>query len=73
MARHGENRGQYGQGGYDHPRGRGGSRGERDRDWFDRAGDEYTLLGALAKRKDVTNLTGVSNNAGFGDSGLGAS
>jgi acyl CoA:acetate/3-ketoacid CoA transferase alpha subunit len=30
-----------------------------------------TLLGALAKRKDVTKLTGVSNNAGQGDSGLG--
>ncbi|KAJ7184293.1 3-oxoacid CoA-transferase [Mycena filopes] len=29
-----------------------------------------TLLGALAKRKDVKNLTGVSNNAGSGDSGL---
>ena len=33
-----------------------------------------TLLGALAKRKDeVTNLTGVSNNSGGGDSGLGSS
>jgi acyl CoA:acetate/3-ketoacid CoA transferase alpha subunit len=31
-----------------------------------------TLLGALVKRKDVINLTGVSNNAGAGDSGLGA-
>jgi acyl CoA:acetate/3-ketoacid CoA transferase alpha subunit len=30
-----------------------------------------TLLGALANRKDVKNLTGVSNNAGAGDSGLG--
>lgn len=30
-----------------------------------------TLLGALAKRKEVTGLTGVSNNAGAGDSGLG--
>ena len=30
-----------------------------------------TLLGALAKRQDVNNLTGVSNNAGAGDSGLG--
>lgn len=30
-----------------------------------------TLLGALAKRKDVTDLTGVSNNAGNFDSGLG--
>lgn len=31
-----------------------------------------TLLGALVKRKDVSNLTGVSNNAGARDSGLGA-
>lgn len=31
-----------------------------------------TLLGALAKRKDEVNkLTGVSNNAGAGDCGLG--
>jgi hypothetical protein len=30
-----------------------------------------TLLGALAKRKDVNNLTAVSNNAGSDDSGLG--
>jgi 3-oxoacid CoA-transferase len=30
-----------------------------------------TLLGALAKRKDVSKLTGVSNNAGAGDCGLG--
>jgi hypothetical protein len=30
-----------------------------------------TLLGALTKRKDVRSLTGVSNNAGAGDSGLG--
>ncbi|KAF9466260.1 3-oxoacid CoA-transferase [Collybia nuda] len=38
---------------------------------FGLAGIPDTLLGALAKRKDVTNLTGVSNNAGAGDSGLG--
>jgi 3-oxoacid CoA-transferase len=30
-----------------------------------------TLLGALTRREDVTGLTGVSNNAGAGDSGLG--
>jgi 3-oxoacid CoA-transferase len=30
-----------------------------------------TLLGALVKRKEVTKLTAVSNNAGAGDSGLG--
>ncbi|KAJ7581390.1 3-oxoacid CoA-transferase [Mycena floridula] len=38
---------------------------------FGLAGIPDTLLGALAKRKDVTTLTGVSNNAGAGDSGLG--
>ncbi|KAJ7273153.1 hypothetical protein C8J57DRAFT_1316931 [Mycena rebaudengoi] len=38
---------------------------------FGAAGIPDTLLGALAKRKDVNNLTGVSNNAGAGDSGLG--
>ncbi|KAF7311524.1 Succinyl-CoA:3-ketoacid-coenzyme A transferase [Mycena kentingensis (nom. inval.)] len=38
---------------------------------FGAAGIPDTLLGALAKRKDVANLTGVSNNAGYGDSGLG--
>ncbi|RDB24178.1 Succinyl-CoA:3-ketoacid coenzyme A transferase 1, mitochondrial [Hypsizygus marmoreus] len=39
---------------------------------FGLAGIPSTLLGALAKRKDVvTNLTGVSNNAGAGDHGLG--
>ncbi|KAF9256601.1 3-oxoacid CoA-transferase [Marasmius fiardii PR-910] len=38
---------------------------------FGLSGIPDTLLGALAKRKDVTNLTGVSNNAGAGDSGLG--
>lgn len=30
-----------------------------------------TLLSALAKRKEVTDLTGVSNNAGQANSGLG--
>lgn len=30
-----------------------------------------TLLGALVKRKEVTKLTAISNNAGAGDSGLG--
>jgi acyl CoA:acetate/3-ketoacid CoA transferase alpha subunit len=30
-----------------------------------------TLLGALAKRKDVKDIVGVSNNSGGGDSGLG--
>jgi 3-oxoacid CoA-transferase len=30
-----------------------------------------TLLGALAKREDVKDLVGVSNNSGGGDSGLG--
>ncbi|KAG6865618.1 hypothetical protein C0991_000905 [Blastosporella zonata] len=39
---------------------------------FGLAGIPDTLLGALAKRKDtVKDLTGVSNNAGSGDSGLG--
>ncbi|KAL0570852.1 hypothetical protein V5O48_011107 [Marasmius crinis-equi] len=38
---------------------------------FGLSGIPDTLLGALSKRKDVTNLTGVSNNAGAGDSGLG--
>ncbi|KAJ3726427.1 3-oxoacid CoA-transferase [Lentinula guzmanii] len=39
---------------------------------FGLAGIPDTLLGALAKRKnEVTNLVGVSNNAGAGDSGLG--
>jgi 3-oxoacid CoA-transferase len=30
-----------------------------------------TLLTALTKRKEVQNLTGVSNNCGTVDSGLG--
>ncbi|KAJ7074292.1 hypothetical protein C8F01DRAFT_1099978 [Mycena amicta] len=38
---------------------------------FGAAGIPDTLLAALARRKQVQNLTGVSNNAGFGDSGLG--
>ncbi|KAG5337306.1 hypothetical protein E4T56_gene16725 [Termitomyces sp. T112] len=39
---------------------------------FGAAGIPDTLLRALTKRKDtVKDLTGVSNNAGFGDSGLG--
>ncbi|KIM87523.1 hypothetical protein PILCRDRAFT_280068 [Piloderma croceum F 1598] len=38
---------------------------------FGLSGIPDTLLGALAKRKDVSKLTGVSNNAGAGDSGLG--
>ncbi|KAG2020735.1 succinyl-CoA:3-ketoacid-coenzyme A transferase, variant 2 [Coprinopsis cinerea AmutBmut pab1-1] len=37
---------------------------------FGAAGIPDTLLLALAKRKDVTNLTGVSNNAGNHNSGL---
>lgn len=38
---------------------------------FGLAGVPDTLLSALVKRKDVTQLTAVSNNAGAGDSGLG--
>ena len=30
-----------------------------------------TLLDALAKRGDVKDIVGVSNNSGGGDSGLG--
>lgn len=30
-----------------------------------------TLIGALAERPEVKNLTAVSNNAGSGDNGLG--
>ncbi|PPQ83264.1 hypothetical protein CVT25_004003 [Psilocybe cyanescens] len=37
---------------------------------FGLAGIPDTLLGAIAKRKDVSDLTGVSNNAGGNDSGL---
>ncbi|KAI0928659.1 hypothetical protein AcW1_005841 [Taiwanofungus camphoratus] len=38
---------------------------------FGLCGTPDTLIGALAKRKDVTNLTAVSNNAGSGELGLG--
>ncbi|EGN96205.1 hypothetical protein SERLA73DRAFT_185833 [Serpula lacrymans var. lacrymans S7.3] len=38
---------------------------------FGLAGVPDTLLGALVKRKEVQQLTAVSNNAGAGDSGLG--
>lgn len=38
---------------------------------FGLCGTPDTLIQALAKRKDVKNLTGVSNNAGVGDKGLG--
>ncbi|KAI0082786.1 3-oxoacid CoA-transferase [Panus rudis PR-1116 ss-1] len=38
---------------------------------FGLCGTPDTLIGALAKRSDVTNLTAVSNNAGAGESGLG--
>ncbi|KAF9009461.1 succinyl-CoA:3-ketoacid-coenzyme A transferase [Cyathus striatus] len=37
---------------------------------FGWAGIPDTLIGALANRKEVTDLTGVSNNSGGGDSGL---
>ncbi|KAI6117550.1 3-oxoacid CoA-transferase [Pisolithus croceorrhizus] len=39
---------------------------------FGLAGVPDTLLGALVKREDISRLTAVSNNAGAGDSGLGA-
>jgi len=38
---------------------------------FGLAGVPDTLLAALVKRKDVVNLTAVSNNAGAGNNGLG--
>ena len=38
---------------------------------FGLCGTPDTLIGALAKRKDVNNLTAVSNNAGAGEHGLG--
>ncbi|PCH38157.1 3-oxoacid CoA-transferase [Wolfiporia cocos MD-104 SS10] len=38
---------------------------------FGLCGTPDTLIGALAKRKDVTKLTAVSNNAGAGELGLG--
>lgn len=36
-------------------------------------GELDTLIGALAERPEVKNLTAVSNNAGSGDNGLGQS
>lgn len=39
---------------------------------FGLCGTPDTLIGALAKRKDVKSLTAVSNNAGAGEHGLGA-
>lgn len=39
---------------------------------FGLCGTPDTLIGALAKRKEVTELTAVSNNAGSGKNGLGA-
>ena len=39
---------------------------------FGLCGTPDTLIGALAKRTDVKNLTAVSNNAGSGEHGLGA-
>ena len=39
---------------------------------FGLCGTPDTLIGALAKRKDVRNITAVSNNAGSGEYGLGA-
>lgn len=38
---------------------------------FGLCGTPDTLIGALAKRRDVKNLTAVSNNAGSGEHGLG--
>ena len=38
---------------------------------FGLCGTPDTLIGALAKRKDVKNITAVSNNAGAGEHGLG--
>jgi len=38
---------------------------------FGLCGTPDTLIGALAKRKDVENLTAVSNNVGAGEHGLG--
>ena len=38
---------------------------------FGLCGTPDTLIGALAKRKGVRNLTAVSNNAGAGEHGLG--
>jgi len=39
---------------------------------FGLCGTPDTLIRALAKRKDINNLTAVSNNAGSGEHGLGA-
>lgn len=39
---------------------------------FGLCGTPDTLIGALVKRKDVKNLTAVSNNVGAGEHGLGA-
>lgn len=38
---------------------------------FGLCGTPDTLIGAIARRKDVRNLTAVSNNAGAGENGLG--
>lgn len=38
---------------------------------FGLCGTPNTLIQALAKRPEITNLTGVSNNAGVGSKGLG--
>jgi 3-oxoacid CoA-transferase len=38
---------------------------------FGLCGTPDTLIAALARRKDVTDLTAVSNNAGSGEDGLG--
>lgn len=38
---------------------------------FGLCGTPDTLIGALAKRKDINNLIAVSNNAGSGEHGLG--
>lgn len=40
---------------------------------FGLCGTPDTLIEALSKRKDVGNLTAVSNNVGSGDKGLGTS
>jgi 3-oxoacid CoA-transferase len=40
---------------------------------FGLGGTPDTLINALAKRKDVNNLTAVSNNCGLGELGLGIS
>jgi hypothetical protein len=40
---------------------------------FGLCGTPDTLIGALARRKEVKNLTAVSNNAGSGEYGLGRS